>query len=311
MEPVRLDSGGRSRNLSTQEATQSDDKDVSKPGALTRDQKEKRVSVNNNLTEPNSAETLSLCCASPEERARVGQFIERANKNPTGPRLKVAGEELAFDHPNELVGAALVGEALGSANSDFLSGFIGQLATLASPGRKTDEARLNFIVSMIKDNQPRDQNEAMLAGQMAAVHLATMSFAGYLARANNLAELDSYQRGLNALARTFVTQLEALRRYRTGGEQKVTVTHVAPQDAAQPIARRSVERWHQRTADLRSTPTNSPAPVVPLRPQPAAVALNNGERRGEQKVTGDEPQNTGSDPEPSEEALFQGEDEKK
>ena len=118
----------------------------------------------------------------------------------------------------------------------------------------------------------------MLAAQMAAVHLAMMNFAGYLASADNLAQLDSCQRGCNALARTFATQLEALRRYRIGGEQKVNVTDLAPQDAAQPVARSSVERRRQRTADPRSTPPHSPTPAMPLKPRPAAVALNKEEK---------------------------------
>jgi hypothetical protein len=186
---------------------------------------------------------------------------------------------LAFDHPDDRVGTALIGQALGTANTDFLSGLIKQLARLASPNREIDEARLNFIVSIIKDNQPRDQNEAMLAAQMAAVHLAMMSFAGYLASADNLAQLDSYQRGCNALARTFVTQLEALRLYRTGGEQKTPVAQKASQDAAQPVARSSVGRRRQRTSDPRSTPTHSPAPAMPLKPRPAAVSLNKDEKK--------------------------------
>jgi hypothetical protein len=240
------------------------------------------VSAKDNSKESEPAKTPLQGCAdtlSPEERARVDQFVERKKKNPTGPRLKVTGNTIAPDHPHNSVGIALLGQALGTANTDFLRGFIEQLARLASPGREIDEARLNFIVSMIKDNQPRDQNEAMLAAQMAAVHLAMMSFAGYLASADNLVQLDSYQRGFNALGRTFVTQLEGLRRYRTGGEQTVTVTQGAAQDLAQPVARSSVERRRQRTADPRSTPIHSPTPAMPLKPRPAAVALNKEEKK--------------------------------
>ena len=239
------------------------------------------MTAKDNSKEPESAYTRSQGCAdilSPDERARVGQFLERAKKNPTGPRLKVTGNKIAFDHPDDRVGTALIGQALGTANTDFLSGLIKQLARLASPNREIDEARLNFIVSIIKDNQPRDQNEAMLAAQMAAVHLAMMSFAGGLSNADNLPQLDSYQRGFNALARTFVTQLEALRLYRAGGEQKATVTQGA-QDAAQPITRRIVERRRQRTADPRSTPTHSPAPAMPLKSRPPTAALNNEEKK--------------------------------
>jgi hypothetical protein len=71
-----------------------------------------------------------------------------------------------------------------------------------------------------------DQLEAMLAAQIAAVHVLTMSFATRLVNAENLVQRDSAERALNKLARTFVAQVEALKRYRTGGEQKVTVEHV-------------------------------------------------------------------------------------
>ena len=240
------------------------------------------MSAKDNSKESEPAKTPLQGCEdslSPEERARVDQFVERAKNNPIGPRLKVTGNNIAPDHTNNFVGTALLGQALGTANTDFLRGFIEQLARLASPGREIDEARLNFIVSIIKDNQPRDQNEAMLVAQMAAVHLAMMSFAGWLARADILPQLDSYQRGCNALARTFVTQLEALRLYRTGGEQKITVTQEASLDPAQPIARSSVERRRQRTADPRSTPIHSPTPAMPLKPRPAGVALNKAEKK--------------------------------
>jgi hypothetical protein len=39
----------------------------------------------------------------------------------------------------------------------------------------------------------------------------------------------------NKLARTFTTEMEALKRYRTGGQQKVTVEHVTVQAGGQAI----------------------------------------------------------------------------
>ena len=50
-----------------------------------------------------------------------------------------------------------------------------------------------------------------------------------------LHQQDSAERALNKLARTFASQVEALKRYRTGGEQKVTVQHVTVSDNAQAI----------------------------------------------------------------------------
>jgi hypothetical protein len=46
---------------------------------------------------------------------------------------------------------------------------------------------------------------------------------------------DAAERALNKLARTFATQLEALKRYRTGGQQKVLVEHVTVHKGGQAI----------------------------------------------------------------------------
>jgi hypothetical protein len=75
----------------------------------------------------------------------------------------------------------------------------------------------------------------MLAAQMAAVHLATMTFARRLAHVETIPQQDSAERALNKLARTFATQMEALKRYRTGGEQKMTVEHVHVHRGGQAI----------------------------------------------------------------------------
>jgi hypothetical protein len=75
----------------------------------------------------------------------------------------------------------------------------------------------------------------MLAAQMAAVHNATMTFAGRLNRVDNIQQQDSAERAFNKLARTFVAQVEALKRYRTGGQQKVTVEHVTVNAGGQAI----------------------------------------------------------------------------
>ena len=74
----------------------------------------------------------------------------------------------------------------------------------------------------------------MLAAQMAAVHVATMTSAQRLRRADNMLKQDSAERAFNKLARTFATQMEALTRYRAGGEQKV-VQHVSVSEGGQAI----------------------------------------------------------------------------
>ena len=65
---------------------------------------------------------------------------------------------------------ALLAEALGTPDLDFVQELIRQIVNAAAPDRPLDEARLNFVFSLVKGARPRDQLEAMLATQMAAVH---------------------------------------------------------------------------------------------------------------------------------------------
>src|SRR5204862_3083795 len=108
----------------------------------------------------------------------------------------------------------------------FYEVLISQLADVGRQGRTADERGLNFMLSVVKGIEPRDQIETMLAAQMAAVHNATMIFARRLNHVENIPQQDSAERAFNKLARTFASQVEALKRYRTRGEQKVTVEHV-------------------------------------------------------------------------------------
>ena len=126
-------------------------------------------------------------------------------------------------------------EAIGTADHDFLVAFIKQLASASSGKDRVDEEALNFMLAVVKGIEPQDQIETMLAAQMAAVHSAVMTFTRRLARVETLAQQDSAERTLNKLARTYAAQMEALKRYRTGGEQKVTVEHVTVNEGGQAI----------------------------------------------------------------------------
>ena len=104
-------------------------------------------------------------------------------------------------------------------------GLLTQLGKASSHDQRPDESAINFLLSVIKGAKPKDQFEVMLAAQMAAIHTATMTFA------RRLEDVEA----LNKLARTFTMQMEALKRYRTGGEQKVTVQHVSVNEGGQAI----------------------------------------------------------------------------
>ena len=76
------------------------------------------------------------------------------------------------------------------------------------------------MLAVIKGIEPRDQVEAMLAAQMAAVHMASMKLARRLSHTETIPQQDSASNAFNKLTRTFATQMEALKRYRSGGEQR-------------------------------------------------------------------------------------------
>jgi hypothetical protein len=165
------------------------------------------------------------------EKTALQQYLVRRAHAPAAPRMKVTDGKkaptLAPDHPDEPLAYALLSEALGTASVDFMNGLLSQLANAGSHGRQIDEGALNFMLSVVKGIEPKDQLETMLAAQMAAIHMTTMTFSRRLANVETIQQQDSAERALNKLARTFAMQMEALKRYRTGGEQKVTVQHVS------------------------------------------------------------------------------------
>jgi len=172
------------------------------------------------------------------ERTALEKYLARDKAKPS-VRFKVSKNgnvpQIEFDHPDQQVGWALVMDALATADGDFLTGIKYQLANASAHGQDIDEHGLNFMLSVIKGIEPRDQLEAMLAAQMAAVHVATMTFARHLAHVENIPQQDSAERAFNKLTRTFAMQMEALKRYRSGAEQKVTLQHVSVAEGGQAI----------------------------------------------------------------------------
>ena len=155
--------------------------------------------------------------------------------------MKAAGkagkaQQLIVDHEDIDTGYSLMKESLGTANSDFLVGIISELGciTVAADGQ-ADVETLNHALTLIQGIQPRDEIETMLATQMATVHMASINFARRLQRAQNIEQRESAERGFNRLARTFVAQVEALKRHRSKGEQRVYVERVNVNEGGQAI----------------------------------------------------------------------------
>ncbi len=210
----------------------------------------------------------------PEEQVVVEAMAARIKELPLTPRVKVSEKggvaQVLPDNPDPGLGLSLLMAAVGTTEPDFLIGLLGQLAKAGSRGKSVDESGLNFMLSVVKGIEPKDQVETMLAAQMAAVHIATMTFARRLAHVENIPQQDSAERAFNKLARTFASQVEALKRYRTGGEQKVTVEHVTVNEGGQAIVGNVSHGGRGPRKNRRSTPRTGSTPSRRLRvaPQP-------------------------------------------
>jgi hypothetical protein len=120
-------------------------------------------------------EKKALHKATAAERSAVDKHFARREAKPS-VRLKVSKNgsdpQIELDHPDKVVGWALVMEALASADYDFANGIVDQLAKASGRGQDISEHGINFMLSIIKGIEPRDQLETMLAVQMAAVHMS-------------------------------------------------------------------------------------------------------------------------------------------
>ncbi|NOS76297.1 MAG: hypothetical protein HOP36_17520 [Methyloglobulus sp.] len=176
----------------------------------------------------------------PQETEIIAAHRDKVKNQKPAPALKFVKNEkgklaVNVDHKDQAVGWTLYMESLGSADSDFVVGFTNQLINEGSTGSEPKENEINYLLSIVRGIEPRDPLETMLALQMAAVHNATMTFSRRLATVTTIPQQDSAERAFNKLARTFTTQIEALKRYRSTGESKVTVQHVTVNEGGQAV----------------------------------------------------------------------------
>lgn len=164
-----------------------------------------------------------------QEAAAVLHYIERKKARGSAPRFKVQYKNSATniepDHPEPGCTQVLVADMMCTGDLEFSSGILNQLATVAGARSNLTANELNFILATVREIGPRDQTEVLLAVQMAAIHNATLLAARRLNHSETIAQQDSNSNSFNKLARTFAVQIEALKRYRSTGEQNVRVTY--------------------------------------------------------------------------------------
>ena len=174
------------------------------------------------------------------EREAIARVGERRARRAPSPQFKIEQNgpstvSIAVDHPDPRMGHILLADALATGDFEFSSGLLTQLVDASRSGKIATKRELDFTLALVRGINPKDETEALLAAQMAAVHNATMVAARRLNFVETVPQQDSASTMLNKLARTFAAQVEALKKYRSAGEQTIKVQHVTVNDGGQAI----------------------------------------------------------------------------
>lgn len=174
----------------------------------------------------------------PHVQQAVDRALKYSDTAPPGISIKKGANGLVIDTdpPGAPNGMVHLMDAMGSHDLQFFHGYLSGIINASDTGKDgTDATAVNSALGFIRSINPRDPTEACLAAQMAATHNAVMIFARRLNHVENITQQDSAIAAFNKLTRSYCAQMEALKRYRSTGEQKVTVTHVSVSDGGQAI----------------------------------------------------------------------------
>ena len=163
-------------------------------------------------------------------------------RRPVPVRVKVFGADgkLARVHPPDGEGRnwwLRLNETLGTTSSDFVNASLFQIQSACrSPWGGISELSMNASLAMIEAAAPKDEIEAALAVQMACTHTAAMAVLAKLDVAfASEKRVAAFGSAAARLMRAYATQVEVLRRLRTGGQQFVRVEHVHVNDGGQAV----------------------------------------------------------------------------
>ena len=173
----------------------------------------------------------------PHVKQAVDRALEHVATAPPGISITKGENGLVIDTdpPGSPNGMVHLMDAIGTHDLPFFNGYLAQIINATTQGKAPDATTVNAALGFIRSINPRDPTEACLAAQMAATHNAVMTFARRLNHVESIPQQDSAINAFNKLTRSYCTQMEALKRYRSTGEQKVTVTHVSVSDGGQAI----------------------------------------------------------------------------
>ncbi len=127
-------------------------------------------------------------------------------------------------------------KSMGTIDEDMAKMLTAQLVNSIRHGQEANKEFINGTITMYRGIEPQDNVECMLASQMVACHNMAMECARIAMRADQSSQgIDTYINHVTKLTRTFVAQVDALKRYRTGGKQIIQVQHVNVNEGGQAV----------------------------------------------------------------------------
>ena len=127
----------------------------------------------------------------------------------------------------------------GTYDPDLTTSIADQVINTCMTGEELTERStlcINATFAAILETDPQDPTELMLATQMATIHNTVMRYSALAMKDEQTIELASfYVNSITKMMRTYTTQVEALSKYRTKGQQKITVQHVNVNDGGQAV----------------------------------------------------------------------------
>jgi hypothetical protein len=177
----------------------------------------------------------------PEEKARIEAYKQRERYTVRPIRFKEDGIEgnrvnLRMDCEDQELALVTLLETTGTPHRAFNQAVLIQ-TTQASCRVKEEAVNVaNAVAAAMLDIAPKDALEGMLASQMVAIHNQAIE----CMRRANIEEqpfdiATSYRNQAIKLVRTYAALVEALKKYRTGGQQKMIVEHVHVSEGGRAI----------------------------------------------------------------------------
>jgi hypothetical protein len=197
-----------------------------------------------------------------EEKASITKYQELAKRKPVKFK-EVKGDSgkvnIDFEYPDGQLCQDKLSEALGTADPDLQGHFLEQMAetfkgTVSSEGQdnKAIITATNRAMAILNGIQPQNEIEAMLVVQMIGVHNMAMAALGRgILKDQTFAGRQANADQATKMLRTFAVQMEALQKYRTGGQQKTIVENVNVNEGGQAIVgtvNQSVEKKTQENS---------------------------------------------------------------